>query len=201
MAIHRVLHVIPSVAEQRGGPSLMVETIARGLFDAGVGRSSVEHGVPVSHDGVTSWYFPRQSRFYTVSLPLGQWLSQRSGNYDVVHIHALFSFSSVAAAIAAHRSRTPYIVRPLGTLNRWGMRNRRPRLKDLSFQVIESRILRNAALVHFTSEQEREEAAELGVAGASAIIPNPVRIDEVRPCVCGGFRARYPELRDKTIVL
>jgi len=154
----------------------------------------------VLDDGVTSWYFPRQSRFYTVSLPLGQWLRQRSGNYDVVHIHALFSFSSVAAAVAAGGCGTPYIVRPLGTLNRWGMQNRRRRLKDLSFQLVESRILKNAALVHYTSEQEREEAAELGVAGASAIIPNPVRIDDDQ-AVGGSFRARYPELRDKTIVL
>lgn len=191
----------------------MVQTLARGLSDAGVkadiattddngvGRSNVKHGVHVLHDGIGSWYFPRQSRFYTVSLPLGQWLSQRSGDYDVVHIHALFSFSSVAAAISAHKSRTPYIVRPLGTLNRWGMRNRRPWLKDLSFQLIESRILRNAALVHFTSEQERREAAELGVTGASTIIPNPVRIDDDRSFISGAFRARYPELRDKTIIL
>src|SRR6266581_71076 len=197
MTIRRVLHVIPSVAELRGGPSLMVQTIARGLAesgveadiattdDNGVGRSNVEHGVPVVDGGVTSWYFPRQSRFYTVSLPLGQWLRQRSGNYDVVHIHALFSFSSVAAAVAAGGCGTPYIVRPLGTLNRWGMQNRRRRLKDLSFQLVESRILKNAALVHYTSEQEREEAAELGVAGASAVIPNPVRINDDQSCVSG----------------
>jgi len=107
----------------------------------------------------------------------------------------------VAAAVAAGGCRTPYIVRPLGTLNQWGMRNRRPRLKDLSFRFVESRILKNAALVHYTSEQEREEAAELGVAGASAIIPNPVRMDDDQACLCGAFRARYPELRDKTIVL
>jgi glycosyltransferase involved in cell wall biosynthesis len=209
----RVLHVIPSVAEMRGGPSFMVRTLAAGLAEVGVaadiattddnggGRSGVELGVPVAGDGFTSWYFPRQSRFYTVSLPLGQWLTQRSGDYDLVHIHALFSYSSAAAAFAARRSGTPYIVRPLGTLNRWGMRNRRPRLKELSFRWVESRILKNAALVHFTSEQEREEAAELGVNGASAIIPNPVRIADEDCSMRGAFRARYPELRDKAVVL
>lgn len=213
MPVRRVLHVIPSVGHLRGGPSLMVRTIARGLTDAGVesdiattddngaGRSEVDYGVPVRSEGITSWYFPRQLQFYTVSLPLGQWLSKHSGDYDLVHIHALFSYSSAAAAIAASRSHTPYIVRPLGTLNRWGMRNRRPRLKELSFRFIESRILENAALIHFTSEQERQEASELGVCGSSAIIPNPIPIEENHSLVRGAFRSRYPELHDRTIVL
>src|SRR5262249_32461768 len=119
----------------------------------------------------------------------------------VVHIHALFSYSTVAAAIAACRNDTPYIVRPLGTLNRWGLRNRRPRLKEVSFRLIESRILRNAALIHFTSEQERQEAAELGVNCSSAIIPNPIPYAEDNSIVPGAFRARHPELLDQTVIL
>jgi hypothetical protein len=39
----------------------------------------------------------------------------------------------------------PYIVRPLGVLNRWGMQNRRRLLKRFSFRFIERRIITNGA--------------------------------------------------------
>ena len=57
----------------------------------------------------------------------------------------------------------PYVIRPLGTLNRWGIAHRRPWLKRLSFAMVERRILAGAYRIHFTSEQERTEAEELGV--------------------------------------
>jgi len=54
------------------------------------------------------------------------------------------------------------------------MRNRRPWLKRLSFRLIESRILKGSAGVHYTSEQEALEAQEWGVRHNRLVIPNPV---------------------------
>ena len=114
----------------------MLRDLARGLSghgidthvattdDNGPNRLHVPCGVPVLQDGVTYWYFPRQTRFYTVSWPLASWLSTHVAEFDVVHIHALFSFATLAAAFWAHRSRVPYIVRPLGTLGDWGTSRR-----------------------------------------------------------------------------
>jgi hypothetical protein len=80
----KVLHVIPSVSPLRGGPSVLMHTLARGLNDAGVDvhiattddngrdRLKVPLGVPVVKEGGTFWYFPRQIRFYTLSWPLGR---------------------------------------------------------------------------------------------------------------------------------
>jgi glycosyltransferase involved in cell wall biosynthesis len=210
--ILRVLHVIPSVAAVHGGPSVMLESMARGLSQTGVeihiattdddgaGRLNVPYGEPVVRSGVTYWYFSRQTRFYKYSRPLSAWLAKHVADYQVVHIHALFSHAAVAAAYLAHRRGVPYVVRPLGTLNRWGMENRRPWLKQLSFRLIEKRILDHAALIHYTSEQEREEAALLGVRTRSEIIPNPAP-----RCAgtssAGRFRSTHPELRDHEIVL
>src|SRR5205823_3290799 len=169
------LHVIPSIGAVRGGPSVMVRTLARGLAERGVEshvattddndpwRLDVPCGEPVLNQGVTYWHFRRQSHFYTFSWPLTNWLARNVGKYDVVHIHALFSYAAIPAAYWAHRCGVPYLVRPLGTLNRWGMAHRRPALKKLSFEVIERRILQEAALIHFTSEQERVEAIDLDI--------------------------------------
>jgi glycosyltransferase involved in cell wall biosynthesis len=185
---HKILHVIPSVGPERGGPSVLMRTLARALSQAGMevhvattddngpGRLPVLHGVPQQEDGATFWYFPRQTRFYTFSWPLTRWLARHVREFDLVHIHALFSYAALPAALLAHRAGVPYIVRPLGTLNRWGIENRRPWLKKLSFRVLESRILASAAGIHYTSEQEQVEAGELGVSAHPLIIPNAVEI-------------------------
>jgi glycosyltransferase involved in cell wall biosynthesis len=210
----KVLHVIPSVSPLRGGPSVMMHALARGLNDAGVEvhvattddngrqRLDVPLGVPVVEEGVTSWYFPRQTRFYTVSWPLGRWLAQHVRDYDLVHIHALFSFATMPAAFWCQRYGIPYMVRPLGTLNRWGLRYRHPWLKRLSLRCIERRMVSGAAAVHYTSAQERLEAAELSLGERAVIIPNAVDLASLPArALAGRFRARYPQLADRRIIL
>jgi glycosyltransferase involved in cell wall biosynthesis len=165
-----------------------MRTLARALSQAGMevhvattddngpGRLRVPLGVPQQEDGATFWYFPRQTRFYTFSWPLTRWLARHVREFDLVHIHALFSYAALPAALLARRAGVPYIVRPLGTLNRWGIENRRPWLKKLSFRILESRILASAAGIHYTSEQELVEAGELGVSAHPLIIPNAVEL-------------------------
>ncbi|OAM87877.1 hypothetical protein AW736_20280 [Termitidicoccus mucosus] len=109
-------------------------------------------------------------------------------SYDLVHVHALFSHTSLAAARAARRAGVPYVIRPLGVLNHYGMTRRRARLKRLSFRWLESPLLRDAAAVHFTSEAEREEAESLGVPLRSAVIPLGVDVPET----AADFAARKP---------
>jgi glycosyltransferase involved in cell wall biosynthesis len=65
----------------------------------------------------------------------------------------------------------PYVVRPLGTLNQYGVTQRRPWLKQLSLKLVEGPILRHAAAVHFTAEAEREDAEGLGVPMRGVVIP------------------------------
>jgi glycosyltransferase involved in cell wall biosynthesis len=209
----RVLHVIPSVGPLRGGPSVMMRTMARGLARAGLEvhvaatddngreRLPVSHGVPLVDDGVSYWLFPRQTRFYTYSRPLGGWLARHVQDYDLVHIHALFSYALLPAAYHARRAGVPYIIRPLGALNHWGMARRRPWLKRVSFHALERRILRGAAWVHYTSEQEKAEAADLGVQGRSAVIPLGIDLapfEKLPPR--GWLRRRWPELAERSLV-
>lgn len=209
----KILHVIPSVGYLRGGPSVVVQTLAWGLAKRGIEthivttddngpaeRLKVPHGKPVIKEGVSYWYFCRQTRFYAFSWPLSAWLARHIREFDLVHIHALFSFASLPAAYYAHRHRVPYLVRPLGTLSKWGVRTRRPWLKKLSFRFIESRILKYAALVHYTSEQERLEAESFEIATPFAIVPNPLP-ERPTNIQAGRFRSQYPELQGRRIIL
>ena len=210
----RVLHVIPSIGPLRGGPSAAVRALARALARAGVdvhvattdddgpGRLAVPLGHPVDEDGATHWYFRRQTRFYTMSWALTRWLADHVADYDLVHIHALFSYAAVPASVLARRHGVPYIVRPLGTLNRFGMEKRRPRLKRLSYGLIERRILAGAGCVHYTSEAERGEAAALGAPGRPVVIPHGIELEAFRrPVPSGWISRRAPHLAGRTIIL
>jgi glycosyltransferase involved in cell wall biosynthesis len=144
-------------------------------------------------------YFPKRLDFYKVSPGFARWIFRHVLDYDLVHIHALFSFTSVVAAWAARRAGVPYVVRPLGTLNQYGVTQRRPWLKQLSLKLIEGPILRHAAAVHFTAEAERLEAETLGVPLRSAVVPLAV---ETMPAVDSTvFHAHFPQLRGKRCVL
>ena len=74
---------------------------------------STRRARPGVQDGVTYWYFPGQTRFYTISWPLAVWLGRHVSEFDVVHIHALFSFSTLPPR-SGLSAAVPYIVRPSG---------------------------------------------------------------------------------------
>jgi glycosyltransferase involved in cell wall biosynthesis len=210
----KVLHVIPSIGPSRGGPSFVIRTMARGLVNRGIETHvattndngptlmDVPLGRPVEEDGVVYRYFQRQTSFYLFSLPFTRWLWRHASDYDLIHIHTLFSYCSNVAAWIARRKHIPYIIRPLGVLNRWGIANRRPLLKKLSFHLVEKPLLSGAVFVHYTAEQERDEASQLGFAHRPLVIPNPVAISHAsRRELKGQFRARYPQLQDRRIIL
>ena len=211
--IVKVLQVIPSIGPLRGGPSFVIRSMSEGLAargcqvdvvttdDNGPERLSVPLDRPVLQNAVSYWYFPRQTHFYIVSWPLSRWLQKNMASYDVVHIHALFSFAVICAAWWAKRYGVPYIIRPLGTLNRWGIQNRRPWLKQASLRLIEGRILSAAAAVHYTSDEEREQAGAVVPAIRPVVIPNPVDVPLTRGHATGWLKSRYPSIDGKRIIL
>jgi glycosyltransferase involved in cell wall biosynthesis len=148
---------------------------------------------PVRH------YFPKRMEFYKVSPGFARWISRRVGDYDLVHIHALFSFTSVIAAWAARRAGVPYVVRPLGTITQYGVTQRRPWLKRLSLKLIEGPILRHAAAVHFTAEAEHVEAESLGIPMRGVVIP--LGIEPVALGDASVLLARFPALKNCRLLL
>jgi glycosyltransferase involved in cell wall biosynthesis len=82
------------------------------------------------------------------------------------------------------------------------MRQRRPWLKRLSFQLIERQILNRAAAVHFTSQQERQEAAELGMNERGMVLPMGIDLDAFgRLPAPGWLQERAPHLAGRKVVL
>ena len=184
-----VLHVIPAVAPRYGGPSQAVVDMCRALrhsdvatliatTDAdGAGRLAVRHGQPVSWQGLPAIFFAREwSESFKYSGALACWLGASVRRFDVVHIHAVFSHASVAAAKACRRHGVPYIVRPLGTLSPWSLAQKSAK-KRLLWHLGVRDILRHAAALHYTTAEERRLAERTLGLRRGAVIPLGVSDD------------------------
>src|SRR5579871_4227292 len=127
----RILHVIPSLAERHGGPPKAAQELCRELVRMGhevtIYTTDLDLSnrleVPVDQalrgeDGVERWYFSTQrSGLYGISMSLIAALRRNIRNFDVVHIHSLYRFTSTVAAHYCRREGVPYLVRPHGTLD------------------------------------------------------------------------------------
>jgi glycosyltransferase involved in cell wall biosynthesis len=181
MSLIKVLQVIPSMSELHGGPTRAIELIETALReraevttlttdDDGPGRRLTVRPTK-SEAGAARIYCKKTDDIYKTSPQQVDWLMRNISSFDLLHIHALFQFPSACAAIIARFHSVPYVIRPLGTLGTYGIGKRRPWIKQLSLAAIEGPILRNAAAVHFTSTDERDEAKRLGIEFRDRVIP------------------------------
>jgi glycosyltransferase involved in cell wall biosynthesis len=185
----KVLHVIPSVAPRYGGPSRAVIEMCHALRGHGVdtliattdadgdGRLDVKTDQPVSYKNVPAVFFPRQwSEAFKFSQPLARWFSAHVADFDVVHIHAVFSHASLAAARACRIKGVPYVVRPLGTLDPWSLKQKRLR-KSLFWHLGVRQMLKGASAIHYTTFAEKRSAEEsLGIT-RGVVIPLGIETD------------------------
>lgn len=143
---------------------------------------------------------------YRYSKELLPWLRAHGGNYDRVIVNGLWQYMSFAAWRHFHGTATPYFVFPHGMLDPWFKRTfpLKHLKKWLYWPWSEYRVLRDAAAVVFTSEEERiqarqsfwlyrcrEQVAPLGLES-----PPPISSQAKET-----FLARYPQLRDTRILL
>jgi glycosyltransferase involved in cell wall biosynthesis len=157
---------------QSGTDTLLATTDADGP-----GRLAVTTAAVAAYQGADTIFFPRQlTESFKWSAPLAAWLAEHVAEFDLVHIHAVFSHSSLAAARACRASRVPYVVRPLGTLDPWSRTHHRFRKQALMLCGA-GRMLRGAVAMHYTARQEQHRT-ELGLPWLPRGIVVPLGVDD-----------------------
>jgi glycosyltransferase involved in cell wall biosynthesis len=185
----RILQIIPSVSLVYGGPSQMVLGLSAALASQGVDvtiittDSNGDIGQPpldvplnrsIEQNGYHIIYFRCfPFRRYKFSLDLLQWLDRNSGQFNLAHIHALFSPVTTLAATIARYRKLPYIIRPCGMLDPADLQKKKY-LKQIYAAVLERPNLAGATAIHFTSKREAEVSERFGL--------------EVQPAVRQGFK-------------
>jgi glycosyltransferase involved in cell wall biosynthesis len=153
-------------------------------------------------DGVPVHIFAAQlGNSFKYSRPFTSWLNSEITNFDVVHIHAVFNHSSIAAARACARNNVPYIVRPLGTLDPWSMKQKRIR-KQLFLRLGAKRLLSNAAAIQYTTEAEKDATEKTLRLNHGTVVPLGID-DEIASFDISteSFAQLFPTLVDQPYIL
>jgi len=153
-------------------------------------------------DGVDLRVFPQQApTTLGTSWPLARALGEAIPQADVVHLHSLYLFHVWAAARICRRHGVPYLLRPHGTLDPYIWRRHRLRKAALEL-LFQNRVLRQAAAIHYTAEEEMRLAAPYAHGAKGIVIPNGLDLDQYADLPPrGSFRASHPEIGSRRIVL
>lgn len=199
----RILHVIPWLSQRYGGPPILVPQASAALSTRGHSVEivttnadgptvlDVPTGRAVRWAGASVTFHPLATpRWYVTSWSMLRDLRRRVSTFDVVHIHYLYRFHAVAAAIVAHGRGIPYVVQPHGSLDPWH-RNQKRRAKSVYHALVEDRILDHASAIVSTSERERAFIRDLGYSPPIWVIPVGVDAPALRapadPKLVDGF--------------
>src|SRR5258705_6552250 len=209
----RVLHVIPSVAERSGRPGQPIIPMCRSLQEqgievliastnAGLSDDQISTGVQVNYKGVPAIFFPAQlGDSFKYSRPLRVWLDAKVKDFDIVHIHAVFNHACVTAARACRNHDVPYVVRPLGSLDPWSMKQK-PLRKMLYWHFAARRMLQDASMVHYTSPAEQQATEQSLKLNHGRVVPLGIdQENESTPLDTRRLDHVFPELAKHPYVL
>ena len=133
------------------------------------------------------------------------WIKEHRAEFDTVIVHGLWQYSSFGVWRALAGTGTPYFVFPHGMLDPWFKRTYPAKhfKKLLYWPWAEYRVLRDAAAVLFTSEEERRLAREsFALYRAREVVVNygtsaPTNLEHARDI----FSAAHPQLNGRPFFL
>jgi len=207
----RILQVIASLDPLSGGPSESIRTLTTAWQELGY---SVE--IATLDDPKSPWFGsvtcavhalgPGYLKYrYTPSFP--RWLAANAKRFDIVVLHGIYQYQALATRRVLLSLGRPYVLFTHGALDPWF--KRRYPLKHLKKWLYwpwgDYRVLRDAARVLFTTEDERLLArqsfwlyrAKEAVVGYGTAEPPADAVDaQVR-----AFIDAFPVLRDRRFFL
>lgn len=184
----KILHIVPSLGPVRGGVTQAVLDMVMALNNIGIDTEIVttnDNGsellkVPlgkwINYKQVPVCFFPcfltpvRFLREFTFSWQFTKWLWKNIKKYDLLHIHALFSYLSTISMVIARLKKVPYINQPHGLLCEWSLQQSSLK-KKIYLSLIERSNLHHSHILQLTSSKEVQEVESLGLGVPSVVIP------------------------------
>ncbi len=217
----RLLHVSQSYYPflDKGGPTVKVRALARGMAssghavtvltaDLGFDRAKREiagavpgrWGFEARENGVEAIYLRTRARYRSLTWNPGvvAYCRERLGGYDLTHIYGLYDLVGPRVGSACRRIARPYVVEPMGMFlpivrSIW--------MKRLYHDTLGGRLLQGASRVIATSEQERQEFLEGGIADSRIVVRrNGIEIPGEFP-PAGWFRDQWDISKEVKLVL
>lgn len=206
----RLLHLIPSVDLRGGGPIEGVLRIHEALVALGHESELLcldDPASPCVRECTAPVHALGPSRgSYRYNAQVVPWLRAHAADYDAVIVNGLWQYAGLAAWRALSASATPYFVYTHGMLDPW-FKRRYPRKhlkKWLYWPWGEYRVLRDAAAVIFTCEEERLLARKSFWLYSAREVVGSYGTSEPpsdAAALSAAFLARFPELQGKRALL
>lgn len=207
----RLLHLITSLNPAGGGPAQGVRNITACYGALGAVPTIVSLDAPdapwlgLGHVRAIG-LGPGRGGTFSYAPRLLPWLSAHAGEFDAAVVDGLWQYPGVAARRALRAAGVPYFVYPHGMLDPW-FRHEYPLKhvkKCLYWWLAQHAVLRDAAAVLFTCEEERRLARESfwpyrvreAVVNYGTTLPA-----DVRPEQRDAFLGAFPALRGQRLLL
>lgn len=186
----QVIHTIPSLIPESGGPARSVTGLCNALAKGGhgidllsldVGRNFATPIVPPS-DLVATTFVPnrlaiglRQLWAPQFKTTLRRLVEEKS--IQLIHDHCIWLPTNIAVTQVARQLSIPLVVSLRGMLEPWAMQYSRWK-KQVMWRLYQRRNLEAASILHATSESEAENLRRLGLRQPIAVIPNGIDLPE-----------------------
>ena len=178
----KILHVITAI-QKAAGTSVFCGEVCNGLVAAG-------HDVTIAVvDPTRMDCYPIDPRIKLIAISSILDNSTRStrstrrtnsklqtSNFELIHIHALWSPVLHNVSNWAHRNKIPVVWSPHGMLTPWAMNNKKWK-KRLGWWLYQRWDLVRADLLHATAESEVEDIRRMGLKNRVLVVPLGVSID------------------------
>jgi len=179
----RVVHTIPSVAEESSGPSYSVVRLCESLVRHDVLLTLCALDFPPVRERqpflrlFSGGIGPRR---LGQSFELDRWLNDQAGRggVDLLHNHSLWMMPNVYPGRIARRHGTPLVVSPRGTLSGWAMSSG-SRVKRVFWPLVQLPALEPTTCFHATARSEYEDVRRAGFKQPVAVIPNGIDLPPV----------------------
>ncbi len=182
----KVLHILASQSRSWGGPPVFVANLTRGMARLGIESAIVTldrksspnvefaDDVIVRSGGVAAiskMAIPADPKIVRI-------LAEEVPKADVVHVHEIWHFPHVLAAVASHFARCRYILSPHGELEPL-YAGAHVAAKLFLWHLYQRRILNGASMIHALTAREERNVKLAGVNPPIRVIPSGVDVEIV----------------------
>src|SRR5579862_3286360 len=182
----KIVHVIPGLTRERGGPTAVVEALTQHQSVAGhevvvlttdQGARHGEHAVELAPDVQLERYAVFGPDRLAFAPKFRAAVRRQVRQSDVVHVHSIFTHPVHVALGEALLAGTPTILRPCGLLHSYSLRRSRW-LKGFYLWKWGDMVRRAVSSWHYTSAQEAADSWP-NDNSAHFVLPNGIDATEV----------------------
>lgn len=212
----RILFVIRTLNPAWGGPVQGFKNLSLQAQKHGLDVEVVCVDDP-SSPWLKGWHLPVHAvgkgslGMYGYSAQLDRWLAANIQKFDAVVVHSIWMYFSYAAWKAAKRHQVPYYLFIHGALDPWFQQYYPSKnlKKKIYWRLFESKVMRDAAAVLFTTEEEKQLAHNAflpyqcnpAVVGYGITSPPGTQGAVDRRAAMHEFSALYPALNGRKFCL